>query len=229
MMGGRIAIAASLGCLLALVSGCGLLSRERYRFKLTIEVDTPAGIKSGSSVYEITAWNALKLLPEERSRDWAVKGDAAAVDLADGRTLFALLKTTSLMREDLAQVSMAALDPAFRNDIVESAGRIGRSERIRSPASVSQGDYPLLVTFRDVRNPKSVERVDPAALDKSFGAGVTLRRITVEITDVPVTTGIEKRLGWLGRGPDGGLDPTMGVTANPTFAQQLGFLDFRRK
>ena len=53
------------------------------------------------------------------------------------------------------------------------------------------------MTFRDIRDPKSVERVDPAALDKSFGAGVTLRRITVAVTNDPVTTGIEKRLGWL--------------------------------
>ena len=67
-------------------------------------------------------------------------------------------------------------------------------------------DWPMLVTFRDVRDPTSVERVDPAALDKSFGPGVRLRRITVAVTDDPVTTGIEKRLGWLPKFWDRMLD-----------------------
>lgn len=31
----------------------------------------------------------------------------------------------------------------------------------------------------------------------SFGAGYRLKAITVEISSGPVTTGIEKRLGWL--------------------------------
>ena len=48
----------------------------------------------------------------------------------------------------------------------------------------------MLVTFGDINDPKSVERIDPAAIG--------VRRIIVEVTDEPVTTGIEKRLGWLG-------------------------------
>ena len=69
---------------------------------------------------------------------------------------------------------------------------------ITSPAEVRAADYPLLVTFADPADPTSVQRVDPANLAASFGPGVTLKRITVEVTNDPVTTGIEKRLGWLG-------------------------------
>jgi hypothetical protein len=39
-----------------------------------------------------------------------------------------------------------------------------------------------------------VQRVDPANLAASFGPGIRLKRITVEVTDDDVTTGIEKRL-----------------------------------
>jgi hypothetical protein len=55
----------------------------------------------------------------------------------------------------------------------------------------------MLVRFRDIADPTSVEKVDPDNLAASFGEGVKLRRITVQLTDDPVTTGIEKRLGWL--------------------------------
>ncbi|WP_066268991.1 hypothetical protein [Blastomonas sp. CCH3-A3] len=56
---------------------------------------------------------------------------------------------------------------------------------------------PMLVRFRDINDPTTVERVDPDALAASFGEGVKLRRVTVQLTDDPVTKGIEKRLKWL--------------------------------
>jgi len=58
--------------------------------------------------------------------------------------------------------------------------------------------YPLLVTFTDINDPASVQRVDPDDLVAHFGPGVKLKTITLEITDEPVTGGqIEKVLGWL--------------------------------
>ena len=39
-----------------LVSGCALISGEStYRFRMTVEVQTPQGLKSGSSVMEVSA------------------------------------------------------------------------------------------------------------------------------------------------------------------------------
>ena len=185
------------GGVAALLSACNPLGGSGYRFKMTVEVETPEGLRIGSSVYEVWAESNSKLLPEERSRDWGVNGEAVAVDLPGGRTLFALLKTLNGRREDLALMSMAALDPVFKNDVVESAQRIASGDGITSPAEVRAADYPLLVTFADPADPTSVQRVDPANLAASFGPGVTLKRITVEVTKDPVTTGIEKRLGWL--------------------------------
>ena len=68
----------------------------------------------------------------------------------------------------------------------------------------------MLVTFGDLNDPTSVERVDPDDLAATFGEGVSLKRITVQITDDPVTTGIEKRLVWLSKYPEPSLDPTHG-------------------
>ena len=77
----------------------------------------------------------------------------------------------------------------------------------------------MFVRFADIADPKSVERIDPQA------AGV--RRITVETTRDPVTTGIVKRLGWL---RDGGLtlDPGSGIdfSGNTPLSKQLRQREF---
>jgi hypothetical protein len=75
----------------------------------------------------------------------------------------------------------------------------------------------MMVRFRDLNDPKSVERVDPEA------AGV--KRIIVETTGDDVTTGIEKRLGWLGKeGPRGNV--VSGPTINPQLEETIRFYDF---
>ena len=68
---------------------------------------------------------------------------------------------------------------------------------LKGRVELAPGDLPLLVRFRDINDPKTVERVDPNDLAASFGPGVYLKRATVEITRDPVTTGIVKRLSWL--------------------------------
>lgn len=202
--------------LAALLASCGLFTSNEstYRFKMTVEVETAEGLKSGSSVYEVGAGNKVKLTSEEGSRYLWTTGEAVAVDIAPGKTLFALLKTGAHF-EDMATLSMDALDPLFKQhyDTVATAARISGGKTRRSAVVAAErvvadyennkriyrrlSNYPLLVTFRDINDPKTVERVEPGALDAVFGPGVKLRRITVAVTDEPVTTGIEKRLGWL--------------------------------
>lgn len=58
--------------------------------------------------------------------------------------------------------------------------------------------YPMLVTFDDIADPASVKLVDPADLAASFGPGVRLKAVTLEVTDEPVTEGrVKGVLGWL--------------------------------
>lgn len=56
----------------------------------------------------------------------------------------------------------------------------------------------------DINDPNSVREVDPANLAATFGPGVSLKRITLEIRDEPVTEGkIECVLGcWLAQGTE---------------------------
>ncbi|WP_144243874.1 hypothetical protein [Sphingopyxis sp. MWB1] len=58
---------------------------DPIRYRLTAEVETPAGVRTGSSVIE-TIW--------DRGLSGAtVRGEAVAVDLPNGQTLFVLLRT----------------------------------------------------------------------------------------------------------------------------------------
>ena len=186
------------GGAVALLSGCGLLGNPSYRFKMTVEVETPDGLKRGASVYAVSAKkHSPTIFPEARGRSREVVGEAVAVEVSPDKTLFALMNTVNGAGDDnLAYLSMVTLDPAYKNDWVESAQRISSGDGIRSPAEVAEGDYPMFVTFTDIDDPKSVQRVDPANLAASFGPGIRLKRITVEVTNDDVTTGIEKRLRW---------------------------------
>jgi hypothetical protein len=194
------------------LSGCAGLFPNKFRFRMTVEVETPQGLRTGSSVLEVRASETTTL---EYHRTMTLHGEAVAMDLPGGRSLFALMRTSGPNPDiDLAMAAMALLDPAYHNDWVESVKRLAKRQGVRTSAIIpptelqsyyNQGEekqrvisnYPLLVTFQDVRDPTSVALVDPANLAATFGPDVALRRMTVALTDESVTKGIEKRLGWL--------------------------------
>lgn len=223
MISRRVFAGMLVGVALVATSGCGPSKSQRFHFRLAIEVETPQGIRRASGVYMV--W-AKPSLPGATSRLWGEEGEAVAVDLPNGQTLFSLLKTGA-MHGDIASLSMATLDEEFNNTMVESAERL--SGRYSDVVPVARENYPMLVTFKDINEPSSVVLVDPDDLAASFGKGYKLKAITAELTSDPVTTGIEKRLNALGLQADQGLDRTSGVTPNPTLAQQLGYIDFVRR
>lgn len=220
MMARREIFGVLAGGVAALLAGCGLFGRDSYRFKMTVELETPDGLRSGSSVYRVRAWRTSDLMTGGSGSDAELLGEAVAVDLPGGKTLFALLRTGSATNweGDLPEVSMRALDPAFDYDRAESVARIASGDGIRSSAELAPADYPLLVTFRDINDPASVERFEPQAF--------IVNRVFIEVTDEAVTTGILTRLSWLIAPPERRLDSDFKPTTNPSFAQKLRFGDF---
>src|SRR5690348_5600782 len=65
-------------------------STGSYRFRMTVEVETPQGLRTGSSVMEESAYKKIKLTSEEHSGGGFTYGEAVVVDLPDG-PVFALL------------------------------------------------------------------------------------------------------------------------------------------
>lgn len=199
MMARRGVMGVLAGGLALVLGGCGSLFPARYRFRLTVEVETPQGLRSGSSVYEVKAWNEPGMDPSGKVRKWRARGEAVAVDLPGGKTLFALLKTGAHF-EDMVGLSMSTLYPAFRAegyDVVGVARELARAD-VGEKAEVAPADYPMLVVFGDIAVPRTIELVDPTKLAAAFGSSVRLRAITASVTNDAVTKGIEGRLPWLG-------------------------------
>jgi len=177
------------------LSGCSLFAdHASMRFRVTVEVETPDGVRTGSSVMEVRSAKYVRLTSEERSGSTGLIGEAVVVDLPDG-PLFALLVNDEVPPR-LARRVVAALDPNVigQQSSVETVRRLGASSA-ELKAALPREHWPRMVTFADITDPTSVALVDPDNLAATFGEGTTLKRITVQITDDPVTTGIEERLG----------------------------------
>ena len=212
-----LSCAASLAALM--LSACGD-DTPTYRYRMTVEVETPEGLKTGSSVIEVSTDVASEYtIPTPGKVTNRVRGEAAAVDLGERGVLFALLRSES--EADWAGRVMFLLAPAGSLDGDEFLGRFANmldmTRPIDLPATFRDVGHlkdrparPMLVTFGDLADPTTVETVDPDNLAATFGDGVSLRRITVQMTDDPVTSGIGQRLGWLSEYPEPSLKPDHG-------------------
>ena len=88
---------------------------------------------------------------------------------------------------------------------------------------------PMLVRFAVQHDPRTVEQLKPEELERVFGSGVRIKRITVSITADPVTNFLENHLEGLGINKNESLDGDFRPTTRPTLAQKLGYNDFTRE
>lgn len=182
-------------------------------------METPQGPVSASSVAEVAWWRTPKILPDASPRDWSVNAEAVVLRLPDGRYLFALVRTAHL-------IARAVLfEPPYDGDpYLGPASRTG--DFLGEVRDIQPEHYPMLVTFDDIDDPASVKLIDPADLVASFGPGFALKRITLEITDEPVTLGrVGTQLEWIGPHPEPPLAHPQSLFA-PTLASSIRHGDF---
>jgi len=192
MMARRLVVGGIAGSIVMMLAACRATGRNRYRFKMSVEVETQGEARVGSSIYEVVTFGSRDLVTGGKGSRFTLRGEAVGVDLPDGATLFALLHTVAQSgRDNVGVSSMVAMDPDFAYDWMTSTLKIGTGDGVRSPADVPPEYYPLFVVFRDANDPFTIERVEPKSI------GVT--RIVVEKTNDPVTSSIENRLPWLSR------------------------------
>jgi hypothetical protein len=213
------------------------------RCRRTLTVDTPEGQRSGSSVVEIKTYFPGGLT---RAQGYGVigkgQGEATVVDLGARGLLFATLASEKkLASAGGGYFSGAGCNAPFPREKFPGKFVPGQSANNEYTAYLDElnrqkpkGDVPfkylpMLVRFRDPRDPASVERVDPSDLAASFGAGVKLDRMSIEITDAPLTKGIEAVLPWLGsRESQRLLPPPPGPLSGTPLVSLITDNDFRR-
>lgn len=208
---------------------------SQWRQKMTISVETPDGIKSGSSVVQIDVEIGNRELSRKTAGSgvgWKVRGEAVVVDLGGGRYLFALLKGAGGYQSApgrnalFAFADMKKYDPG--KDILPVADVAATKRNV--PVELPAKSWPLFVTFADINDPKTVKRVDMDDLDAAFGAGYALKSITLEITDEPVTKGVvEGVINWLSQYPEPGLCKATGRSSNIPFCRRVHHGDLIRR
>lgn len=168
-----------------------------WRQKLTLEVEAGGEVYAGSSVIEVFWKEADGAAITGRPNASWMRGEASFVDICGKNTLFALLRSP-VTDQHPRRVAFSAFgyspEPGFD---VESFRALSRAQGRK--ATLAPDQYPMLVTFDDIADPKSVREVDPQNLSGSFSGGVRLKRILLEITEEPVTELIEAKLNWLSR------------------------------
>lgn len=171
-----------------------------WRYKITVEVETPEGTKTGSAVREVHVRTEPQIFPEQSPVHHSVNGEAVVVDLGQGKYVFAIMDVDGSYR---------IVQTAFPYPIEDHRKYIEHYESLTGKKKVlGPKDYPTFVTFKDVKDPKSVELVYGGRFDSEtqksipvndfetfFGTGVYLKSVTIEITDKSVTREIDKVLG----------------------------------
>jgi TAT (twin-arginine translocation) pathway signal sequence len=165
-----------------LLSGCWLFPSD-WKSKMTVTVSTPHGDVSGSAV----RWHRLEEDPVLPQVHFTQKGEAVVVEVAPGRYLFALIEEHKPQDELIYFPGEAPLQSTAK-----LSGLTGKV------IAVPTYQYPKLVTFGNINDPKSVKEVGLFDMAATFGAGYALKSITLEITDEKMTEGVvEKVLDWL--------------------------------
>ena len=194
------------------------------RYRVTVEVRAGDEIVSGSSVMAFRLKRSWAVMPY----DAEFEGEAISVDIPGHGTLFALLGGMSpVARPEQNTLSMLPerqfgdfgramrRQPTLGGDRVDDIRRIskqiGATVQLDCTLPPLYNDCPMLVRFRDISDPKTIEMVEWGNMAKTFGPGFGLERITVQITDAPVSTGIKRRLPWLSGYPEPSLDPSHGL------------------
>ena len=192
-----------LGLLAVLLIGDQIrINRPGHKYRMSVEVETPAGVKSASHIFAVTPYRGYN--PGGNTR---TAGDAIFVDLGGGKNLVALLThlDNKLDPDGINYVALRAYPAATGkrvnfNDMSKQTGVV----------PVKGALIPVLVTFADPANPASARVVSPDDAEAALGNGFRLRGITAEVVPNgfwpvdfggalggPATRGIADKLPWL--------------------------------
>lgn len=187
-----------------LIAACGDDRFPDYRYKMTVYV----GDKAFSSVREVSVSEVATIQDSSgKTLRYSLIGEAVVIDIPGQSPAFALLS-----KPDNADYGIGAAEGALRPVLTpeEKAAPDERElyyqrlaaikgpqtlPRTRPNPNIHRSDlppiqlWPMFVRFGDIDDPKTVREVSATELG--------VKRITIEITQEDVTTGIEQRLGWL--------------------------------
>jgi hypothetical protein len=223
-----------LALLAALVIGDQIrINRPGHKYRLTVEVETPDGVKSASGVLAVTPDRGYS-----RGGATRTSGEAVVVDLGSGRSLVALLAHLD-----------GKIDPDAINYVALRAYTAARGKRANfndmnreaGVVPVTPPLIPVLLAFADSANPATANLVLPDDAVATLGSGFRLRGVTAEVVPnglwpvyfggalgEPVTRGNARKLPWLGSADLSGAATALRAAGLPAVETIHPGLAFRR-
>lgn len=197
-------VLVSLGAVVSVMSMA--YPSASWRYKVTVEIETPEGLKTGSVVRELRFRSEPKIFPEQPGFNISTRGEAVVIDLGERGIVFGLvsdLMTPAFENpyNHLGHVKDYHKYIEFYDDL-----EIGKSNVLPSEK------WPKFVMFKDINDPKSVvlvrgyvfdgksqENVIEDNMAELLGNDVTIKTVSVERTSYEVTHEAERWLSWLSK------------------------------
>lgn len=196
-------VPAGLLLITLLVLGNLLLRNRHIRYEMTIKVRTPDGVRSGSSVIQATIERSMPFWGDNGIHH-RVTGNAPAVELPDGRLVFALLKGASNVSLPEVAASDTNVLPAVtdwrRNKATSMIWSQLKAKRpainvdaefiaLRTRPSAGSG-YPVIVVV-DPAAAKPIQLVDWGNSEDVLGSGFSLTGLELRFVNVPPDTALD--------------------------------------
>jgi hypothetical protein len=178
------------------------VNRPGHKYRLTVEVDTPDGVKSAAGVFAVFPDRGYS-----RGGHTRIGGDAVFVDLGGARNLVALMAhlDKSLDLDGMNYLALRAYGAARGSRV-----SFNQMSTMTGAVPVTGALIPVLLTFADPKNPGSARLVAPDDPEAALGQGFRLHGMTAEVVPngwwpidfggplgEPVTRAIAAKLPWL--------------------------------
>jgi hypothetical protein len=168
------------GAAVALAMGDSTGNKEySWRYKITVEIETPEGVKIGSSVRQVIikrkeiGWSRINNSPHYVFNE-KLTGEAVVIDLGERGVVFSLIQLGDY------HDALNAFDIKTYQEVVDLP--LGSKAKLTDK-------LPIFVTFKNMDDPKSVKGLNKQDLSRDLGQGVHLKSVTIKITEAPVTWG----------------------------------------
>jgi hypothetical protein len=180
---------------------------DSWNVRMTVEIATPEGVKTGSSVWRIHHDNEPQILPNQSGAYYVDRGEAIEIDLGRRGIVFALLRGADL-NVDYSHVIAFTVFP------------LGEKTPPGTVATLAPQQFPLFVHFKNMDDPRTVETVYGDILREKaipsnnlfqkpteqirvnrmadvFGSGVAITSVSMEVTKDSPKLALQRILPWL--------------------------------
>jgi hypothetical protein len=197
------------------------LNSFTHHYRLTVEVETPEGLKSGSNVIQVTVTSKSDLVLQSGGVYSGVKGEAIFIDLGNGKNVVATLGFGP-NGADTDRLSTLAAEVLKRYEAFWYKKAPDWTEKAELYGEL----IPTLVTFSNPADPATARVVRPDEFEMVFGPGYRFKGAWLEMTtDDVVWQRIEEKLLWLNHMERYRRDPNNPFTSTLPF----GSLRFVRR